>query len=129
MTTPADAEMADYGTDFSDDVDPNVTRESGIGSPVFPVLGGISPFPVPDSQLAGNRESGNGPFPDSAGTGNRGPGGGTPARGICDANHASGLDEALPGLWTTEDRDKSTIGWLRFESVRTRKESCFASFH
>ncbi len=21
-----------------------------------------------------------------------------------DANHASGLDEALPGLWTTEDR-------------------------
>ena len=28
--------------------------------------------------------------------------GNRPGRG--DANHASGLDEALPGLWTTEDR-------------------------
>ena len=28
----SDAEMADYGTDFSDDVDPKVTRESGIGN-------------------------------------------------------------------------------------------------
>ena len=27
-----------------------------------------------------------------------------PGHGIGDANHASGLDEALPGLWTTEDR-------------------------
>ena len=46
----SDAEMADYGTDFSDDVDPNVTRESGIDDriPRFPVLGGISRFPIPD---------------------------------------------------------------------------------
>jgi hypothetical protein len=37
------------------------------------------------------------------GRGNR-PGG----RG--DANHASGLDEALPGLWTTEDRRVPPVG-------------------
>ena len=56
----SDAGMADYGTDFSDDDDPNVTRKSGIGSPVFRVafFGGISPA-IPDSPLAGNRESGN----------------------------------------------------------------------
>jgi hypothetical protein len=61
----SDAEMADYGTDFSDDVDPNVTRESGIDDriPRFPVLGGD--FPIPDSR-------------DSRLAGNRGPGGITP---------------------------------------------------
>jgi len=59
------------GTDFLDDVDPNVTRESGIGSPVFPVFGGISRFPIPDRPGIGNRESGR--FPIRPGTGNRGP--------------------------------------------------------
>jgi hypothetical protein len=50
---------ADYGTEFSDDVDPNVTRESGIGSPVSPGpgFGGISPgrFPIPDLRARGIR--------------------------------------------------------------------------
>ena len=57
----SDAEMADYGTDFSDDhdVDPKVTRESGIDDriPRFPVLGGISRFPIPDSRFPIGRES------------------------------------------------------------------------
>ncbi len=46
----SNAEMADYGTDFSDDVDPNATRDSGIGSPVSPFFGGDSEsgFPIPD---------------------------------------------------------------------------------
>ncbi len=80
----SDAEMADNGTDFSDDVDPNVTRESGIGSPVSPVfLGGGTPgeseFPIPDwpdSRLAGNhmigtrnRETARGRFPIRPGPG------------------------------------------------------------
>ncbi len=51
-------------------------RHSGIGNriPRFPVLGG-GDFPIPDSRLAGNRETGIGPFPNLAGTGpgNRGP--------------------------------------------------------
>jgi hypothetical protein len=79
-----DAEMVDYETDFSDDVDPNFvhseftavdarTSESrGPGNresdPPFSRF-----FPIPDSRVAGNRESGNGPFPDRPGTGNRGP--------------------------------------------------------
>ncbi len=79
MATRTRAEMAGYGTDSSDDVDPNFVRvycmqlmlgrhgHSGIGNriPRFPGFGGD--FPIPDSRSAGNRESGNGPFPDSAG--------------------------------------------------------------
>jgi hypothetical protein len=55
----SDAGMADYGTDFSDDDDPNVTRESGIGSPVFrvPFFGGDFPG---DSRFPIGRESGVG---------------------------------------------------------------------
>jgi hypothetical protein len=58
------------GTDFLDDVDPNVTRESGIGSPVSPFWGGF-----PDSRCPIGRESGigNRAVSRSAGTGNRGP--------------------------------------------------------
>ncbi len=76
----SDGEMADYGTDFSDDVDPNLNFDasslpghSRIGNriPRFPGFGGD--FPIPDSRVAGNRESGNGPFPVRPGTGNRGP--------------------------------------------------------
>jgi hypothetical protein len=40
----------------------NVTRESGIGSPVFPVLGGISRFPIPDWPGIGKRETGRFPI-------------------------------------------------------------------
>ena len=66
----SDAEMADYGTDFSDDVDPNVTRESGIGwiPRRFPgfgpqLLGGISRFPpIPDWPGIGNRKTGRFPI-------------------------------------------------------------------
>ena len=77
----SDAEMADYGTDFSDDVDPNFdastvvtvvyqgTLESGIGSPVFPVLGGISRFPIPEWPGIGNRETGRFPFGREPGIG------------------------------------------------------------
>ncbi len=72
----SDTEMADYGTDFSDDVDPNfdassLPGHSRIGSRIPPFSrfwGGFS-----DSRVAGNRESGNGPFPVRPGTGNRGP--------------------------------------------------------
>jgi hypothetical protein len=74
----SDAEMADYGTDFWDHVDQNFDARSRIGNriPRFPVFGGD--FPIPDSRLAGNRESGNGPFPDSAGNRESGSRGGTP---------------------------------------------------
>jgi hypothetical protein len=78
--------MADYGTDseFSDDVDPNVTRESGIGSPVSPGFGGISSsrFPIPDwpGIRVGNRQTGRFPIRPGPGIG-VGTGGGTPARG------------------------------------------------
>jgi hypothetical protein len=76
-----DAAMADYGTDFSDDVDPNFdassllyqgTLESGIGligSPVFPVWGGISRFPIPEWPGIGNRETGRVPFGREPGIG------------------------------------------------------------
>jgi hypothetical protein len=68
---------ADYGAMSTQT--PLGNRESEIGNresdpPFSRFLGGIIRFPIPDSRLAGNRESGNGPFPDSAGTGNRGPG-------------------------------------------------------
>ncbi len=86
----SDAEMADYGTDFSDDhdVDPNfdassllLVGHSRIGNRIprsvtrFPGLGGD--FPIPDSEVPewpgiGNRET-FGPFPVRPGTGNRGP--------------------------------------------------------
>jgi hypothetical protein len=54
----SDAEMAEYGTDFSDDVDPNfdatgssLPGHSRIGNriPRFPGFGGD--FPIPDSRL------------------------------------------------------------------------------
>jgi hypothetical protein len=57
----SDAEMADYGTDFSDDVDPNVTRESGIGPgsiPRFPGFGGDFRASSPDSRFPSGWESG-----------------------------------------------------------------------
>jgi hypothetical protein len=80
----SDAEMADYGTDFSDDVDPNFDHEldlmkghSRIGNRIPRFLGGPPGFS--DSRLAANRESGNPPFPDSAGNRESGSrGGGTP---------------------------------------------------
>ncbi len=70
-----DAEMADYGTDVSDDVDQNFDakappRHSGIGNriPRFPdfFAGRESPFPI----WPGNREP---RFAIRPGTGNRGP--------------------------------------------------------
>jgi hypothetical protein len=89
--------MADYGTDFSDDVDPNFDANARPqqGSTVEITVGnrdppGVSPFSslggFPDSRFPIRRESGKreAPFPDSesAGTGNRvtswGPGGGGP---------------------------------------------------
>jgi hypothetical protein len=64
------------GRTFSDDVDPNfdassLPGHSRIGNriPHFPGFEGG----FPDSRVAGNRESGNGPFPARPGTGNRGP--------------------------------------------------------
>ncbi len=81
-----DAEMVDYGTDFSDDVDPNFVRlgvycavdartseESGIGPPVFPFFRGIPRFPIPEWPGIGNRETGR--FPTG-----REPGIGVPIR-------------------------------------------------
>ena len=57
----SDAEMADYGTDFSDDVDPNsdassLPGHSRIGNrvPRFPGFGGDFPIPVPGR--VGNRK-------------------------------------------------------------------------
>ncbi len=68
----SDTEMADYGTDFSDDVDPNfdassLPGHSRIGNRIPPFSRFWGGFP--DSRVAGNRESGNGPFPVRPGTG------------------------------------------------------------
>jgi hypothetical protein len=86
----ADSKMADYGTDFSDDVDPNLdakalhnfeqgsTVEITVGNresdPPFSRVWGD--FPIPDSRLAGNRETGNPRFPIRPGPGIGVPGGG-----------------------------------------------------
>ncbi len=68
-----DAKMADYGTDFSDDVDPSVTRESGVGSSVFPFFGGISRFAIPDwPARIGNRKTGRFRFGRDRESGSRG---------------------------------------------------------
>ena len=48
--------------------------------------------------------------------------GNRPGRG--DANHASGLDEALPGLWTTEDRRVPPVGSWKIWCFLIRKENC-----
>ena len=45
------------------------TLESGIGSPVFPVLGGVSRFPIPEWPGIGNRETGRFPFGQEPGIG------------------------------------------------------------
>jgi hypothetical protein len=92
----ADAEMADYGTDFkfSDTMSTQTlmgtkalwhSRLLGIGNriPRFPVLWGD--FPIPDSRLAWNRESGNGP-------------GRFPSAGNFKLNRESGSRGGTPGI-------------------------------
>jgi hypothetical protein len=70
----SDAEMADYGTDFSDDVDPNfdassLPGHSRIGNriPRFPGFGGD--FPIPEWPGIGNRETGRFPLGREPGIG------------------------------------------------------------
>ena len=84
----SDAEMADYGTDFWHDADPNFdakarpqqgsTVEIAVGNresdPPFSRFGGD--FPIPDSRLAGNRNTGVPCFPNRPGPGIGVPGAG-----------------------------------------------------
>jgi hypothetical protein len=79
----SDAEMADYGTDFSDDVDPNFqvdenfegTLESGIDPPFSRFWGGF-----PDSRFPIGRESESGIGKSPVSRFGREPGIGVPPR-------------------------------------------------